>query len=217
LPRAAILIRLALGCAVILATVGVSLVEPDPALGAASGPVRTASSPVGSLRWTTTSVNARGHPTMASPPLFVLPPATAVRVVRVATDSSKRTWYLVRVHSRLGWVASWLLRGQASAPVASTDGAWQTAKATSFGVGDGLVGAHMACGDTLTDSVMAVANRTLPCGTRLRLRVGGHVVEAQVLDRGPFVDGLAFDLAPAVCRALGACYGVTTVEWQTLP
>ena len=169
---------------------------------------------LGAVRWTIASVNVRGHPTTASKPLFVLAAGTPVRVVRSATDTTKRTWYLVRVHSRLGWLASWLLRGAIVAPAATTDAAWQTAEASSFGVGDGLVGARMACGDTLTESIMAVANRTLPCGTRLRLRVGGHVVEAQVLDRGPYVDGRAFDLAPAVCHALGACDGVTTIEWQ---
>ena len=72
----------------------------------------------------------------------------------------------------------------------------------------------MACGGTLTDTVMAVANRDLPCGTRVRIRSGGRLVEAQVLDRGPYVDGLTFDLGPAVCQALGACDGVTSIEWQ---
>jgi Lytic transglycolase/Bacterial SH3 domain len=177
-------------------------------------PTSTAATTPGAVRWTTASVNVRGHPTTASKPLFVLAAGTAVRVVRSATDTARRTWYLVRVRSRLGWLAAWLVRGAVVAPAATTHAAWQTAQASSFGVGDGLVGSHMACGKTLTESVMAVANRTLPCGTRLRLRVGGHVVEAQVLDRGPYVDGRTFDLAPAVCRALGACSGVTTIDWQ---
>ena len=83
-------------------------------------------------------------------------------------------------------------------------------------MGDGLLGGPLACGGTLTDSVMAVANLSLPCGTRVRLQYLGHVVEAQVLDRGPYVNGLTFDLAPAVCRALGDC-GVITLEWQIAP
>jgi rare lipoprotein A len=185
---------------------------------AASTGVReaAATSVIGSVRWTTVSLNVRGHPTTASPPLFVLPAATAFRVVRTATDASKRTWYLVQVHSRLGWLAAWLTRGPVASKPTVTATTWQSARASSFGVGDGLLGARMACGDTLTSTAMAVANKTLPCGTRLTVRVGSHSVTAVVLDRGPYVSGLSFDLAPAVCRALGACYGVTTIEWQVI-
>ena len=182
------------------------ITSPPPSAGVASA--------IGSVRWTTTSVNVRGHPTTASKPLFVLSPGTAVTVVRAATDSAQRTWYLVRANSRRGWLAAWLTRGPTSAQATATDAAWQPARASSFGVGDGLLGSPMACGGTLTDTVMAVANRDLPCGTRVRIRSGGRLVEAQVLDRGPYVDGLTFDLGPAVCQALGACDGVTSIEWQ---
>ena len=43
-----------------------------------------------------------------------------------------------------------------------------------------------------------------------------QVVDAQVLDRGPYADGITLDLAPAVCHALGNCATVT-LEWQVLP
>ncbi len=182
-----------------------------------AGAPPASTSVINSVRWTTVTINVRGHPTTSSKPLFVLPSATAVRVVRVATDVAHRTWYLVRVHSRLGWLAAWLTRGPTAPAKASATTTWTSARATSFGVGDGLVGARMACGDTLTTTVLAVAHRTLPCGTRLQIKVDSHVVEARVMDRGPFVDGLSFDLAPAVCHALGACYGITTVVWRRLP
>ena len=178
------------------------------ATGAVTSPI------VGTVRWTTVRVNVRGHPTTSSPPLFVLDAGTAVRVVRVATDSGHRTWYLARVHSRLGWLAAWLTRGRVIAQPRAPAPAWSAARVTSFGVGDGLLGAPMACGGHLTSTIMGVAHRTLACGTRLRLRLAGRVVEAQVVDRGPFTAGLTFDLAPAVCRALGACYGTTSLEWQ---
>lgn len=170
---------------------------------------------VGTVRWTTTTVNVRGHPTVANKPLFVLAPQTPVRIVRFITDPSRRTWYLVQVHSRLGWLAAWLTHGR---PVGHTAPAttWLVARASSFGIGDGLLGAHMACGDRLTSSILAVANLRLPCGTSVRLRLGRHAVTAKVLDRGPYVVGRTFDLGPAVCRALGGCDGVMTISWQVV-
>jgi rare lipoprotein A len=180
-------------------------------------PVTPSAGPAaGSVLWTTASVNLRLRPRTAAKVVLVLTPNTPVRLLRTYTDSAKRVWYYVRVHSRLGWVASWLTRTTRNAPAATapaTVPAWTTVRASSFGVGDGLVGTSMACGGTLTDSVMAVAHLTLPCGTKVRLRYAGLVVEAQVLDRGPYVDGLTFDLAPAVCHALGSCATIT-LEWQ---
>lgn len=177
----------------------------------------TSVSPIGSVRWTTTTVNVRGHPTTANKPLFKLSAGTPVRVVRAIVDANKRTWFLVRVHSRLGWVAAWLTSatrpGQASASSTSATSGWQSVRATDYGIGDGLLGGHLACGGKLTTSVMAVAHRTLPCGTRVLIKMGGAVVTAQVLDRGPYTSGLTFDLGPAVCHAL-RCSGVFTIEWK---
>jgi rare lipoprotein A (peptidoglycan hydrolase) len=144
-----------------------------------------------------------------------------VRVRTIAADASGRIWYRVWSKGGTGWLASWLTRETRAAPVAATpppvtDPGWQTAQATIFGLGDGLLGRTMACGATLTDTAMAVAHRSLPCGTHVRLRYGGQVVDAQVLDRGPYTDGITLDLAPAVCQALGNCASMT-LEWQVLP
>jgi rare lipoprotein A len=48
-----------------------------------------------------------------------------------------------------------------------------------------------------------VANRTLPCGTKVRLRNGSHEVTATVDDRGPFVSGRTWDLGINTRNALG--------------
>jgi rare lipoprotein A len=210
--------------------------SPAPSTSPTASPAQTAnagSAPVpviGSVRWTTTSVNVRGHPTTASKRLFVLAPSTPVRIVRQATDIAKRTWYLVRVQSRLGWLAGWLTRATRAAPVpapapvpslspspATGTPGWLDARAASYGVGDGLMGSPMACGGVLDDTVPAVAHLSLPCGTKLLIRVGGIVTPATVLDRGPYVAGLTFDLGPAVCRALNACDGITSIQWQVAP
>jgi rare lipoprotein A len=48
-----------------------------------------------------------------------------------------------------------------------------------------------------------VANRSLPCGTKVRMRYGGRSVTATVDDRGPFVGGRNWDLNQNTAGALG--------------
>jgi rare lipoprotein A len=48
-----------------------------------------------------------------------------------------------------------------------------------------------------------VANRTLPCGTKVRFRNGSHEVTATVDDRGPFISGRTWDLGINTRDALG--------------
>jgi hypothetical protein len=50
---------------------------------------------------------------------------------------------------------------------------------------------------------LGVANRTLPCGTRVRFRYGGRTVEAVVDDRGPYVGGRDWDLNQTTAGDLG--------------
>jgi rare lipoprotein A (peptidoglycan hydrolase) len=55
-----------------------------------------------------------------------------------------------------------------------------------------------------------VANRTLPCGTRVTFKRGGHRITAVVDDRGPYVAGRSWDLDERSARALGVS-GIATV------
>ncbi len=64
-------------------------------------------------------------------------------------------------------------------------------------------GGSLACGGELTSATLGVANKTLPCGTLVTLRYGGHSVRVPVVDRGPYVEGREFDLTEATKRALG--------------
>ncbi len=59
-----------------------------------------------------------------------------------------------------------------------------------------------------------VANRTLPCGTKVSFYYGGRSVTAVVDDRGPFVGGRDWDLNQNTAAALGF-NGVDTV-WTSL-
>jgi rare lipoprotein A len=69
-------------------------------------------------------------------------------------------------------------------------------------------GGTTACGFHAT---YGVANRSLPCGTRVRLRHGGHTVTATVDDRGPYVGGRDYDLDQSTAGALGFS-GVGTID-----
>jgi rare lipoprotein A len=77
---------------------------------------------------------------------------------------------------------------------------YRTAYASWYG--PGLYGNHLACGGRLGYSTLGVANKSLPCGTRLTLRHRGHVVRVRVIDRGPYVAGREFDLTAATARRL---------------
>lgn len=65
-----------------------------------------------------------------------------------------------------------------------------------------------ACG---FHAAYGVANRSLPCGTRVHLRHGGRTVTATVDDRGPYVYGRDYDLDQATAAALGFS-GVGTID-----
>lgn len=69
--------------------------------------------------------------------------------------------------------------------------------------GPGLYGNGVACGGTLEPGTMGVANKTLPCGTMVKLRYHGRTVSVPVIDRGPYVAGRDYDLTTAVKEKLG--------------
>jgi rare lipoprotein A len=69
--------------------------------------------------------------------------------------------------------------------------------------GPGLWGNGVACGGTLLPGTMGVANKTLPCGTMVKLRYHGRTVTVPVIDRGPYVAGRDYDLTTAVKEKLG--------------
>ena len=68
--------------------------------------------------------------------------------------------------------------------------------------GPGLYGHQTACGQTLLPGTIGVAHRTLPCGTTVKLAFHGRSLVTQVIDRGPYTPGNAFDLTNGARRAL---------------
>jgi hypothetical protein len=72
-------------------------------------------------------------------------------------------------------------------------------------------GGATACGFHAT---MGVAHKTLPCGTHVTFRYGGHTVTAVVDDRGPFVGGRDWDLNQNTAAALG--FGGVDTVWASI-
>lgn len=69
-------------------------------------------------------------------------------------------------------------------------------------------GGMTACG---FHAGLGVANRTLPCGTRVTFMYGGRKVTATVDDRGPYVGGRNWDLNQSTAAALG--FGGVGTVW----
>lgn len=81
---------------------------------------------------------------------------------------------------------------------------YRTAKASWYG--PGFYGNRTACGQRLGRRTMGVAHRRLPCGTRVSIRRGRRSVVVPVIDRGPYVRGVHWDLTAAAARRLGLEY-----------
>jgi rare lipoprotein A (peptidoglycan hydrolase) len=45
---------------------------------------------------------------------------------------------------------------------------------------------------------VGVANKTLPCGTKVTFRYRGRMATARVIDRGPYAAGREWDLTAAL-------------------
>jgi rare lipoprotein A len=147
-------------------------------------------------------------------------PGTGGRVVRLITRSGRR-WHTL-AWARTGAHGGFSLHVRV--PAGQTEWlrvtfAGDRANArTSAGAGNvtGLMyrvaswyddGGQTACGFHAT---YGVANKTLPCGTKVTIAYAGRSVVATVDDRGPFVPGRDYDLNQNVAAVLGM-HGVATV------
>ncbi len=82
--------------------------------------------------------------------------------------------------------------------------------------GPGFYGRKTACGLTLRTSTEGVAHRTLPCGTKVEIRLGGKSAVLPVIDRGPFANKADFDVTKKVADRIGLD-GVATIQWAERP
>lgn len=85
--------------------------------------------------------------------------------------------------------------------------------------GPGFYGNNGACGlvpGGIQKDTVGVAHRTLPCGTRVAFRYNGVTVVAQVIDRGPYVDGRTWDMTHGLCELLNHCFTGGGVYYRIL-
>ncbi len=128
--------------------------------------------------------------------------ATLQRLVGVPADGvfGRRTGRAVRAFQRGAGLAADGKVGPATRAALATR---RMAVRTATWYGPGLYGNRTACGQAMTRTLRGVAHKHLPCGTRVVLHHGGRFVVARVVDRGPYTDGVTFDLTAATARQLG--------------
>ncbi|MCU0314944.1 MAG: septal ring lytic transglycosylase RlpA family protein [Solirubrobacteraceae bacterium] len=126
------------------------------------------------------------------------------RVAQVRADGSgafRATW-------RAGAPGQYLVRAVVGADAAAAQAVtapttraivYRPAGATWYS----LPGNRTACGQVLRRATLGVAHRTLPCGTPVDVTWGGRTITVPVIDRGPFVKGVHYDLTLAAARVLG--------------
>ena len=69
--------------------------------------------------------------------------------------------------------------------------------------GPGLYGNTTACGQELTEELVGVAHKSLPCGTMVEVSYAGRSIVVPVVDRGPYAKGVTWDLTSAAAEQLG--------------
>ena len=74
---------------------------------------------------------------------------------------------------------------------------------TATWYGPGFYGHKTACGETMTPTIVGVADRTLPCGTPVTVTYNGTTLTLPVIDRGPFSGTATLDLTHAAAQELG--------------
>ena len=141
---------------------------------------------------------------------------TANQRVYVQIRSGRRWKTVARTHTvshgrfRTNWRGNSLGRFNLRVTAPASGAAARSARgkvivyraASASWYGPGLYGNKLACGGTLTPGTLGVANKTLPCGTKVTLRYHGHSATVPVVDRGPYAAGRDYDLTAATKNKL---------------
>lgn len=136
--------------------------------------------------------------------------STPVALQRLSSSGRWVTVARTRVDARQRFVVRWAVprvgRRTLRVAVAGTRRAagrvvvYRRALASWYG--PGLYGGPLACGGRLHEGTLGVANKSLPCGTKVTVRFRGRSVSVPVVDRGPYVGNREFDLTGALRNRL---------------
>ena len=136
------------------------------------------------------------HPKLTGPASITRAPAKGapttaqIRQALVSLQATKRRFQLEHVDT-----------GGAVVDAATLPpGPWYTSIASFYGAP--LFGNGVACGGILHPWTLGVANKTLPCGTKVVFQYGSRAIEVKVIDRGPYIAGREWDLTAATAVAL---------------
>jgi rare lipoprotein A (peptidoglycan hydrolase) len=150
-----------------------------------------------------------GHPKLTGPASITRAPAKGapttaqIRSALVSLQATKRRYQLEHVDT-----------GGAVVDAADLPpGPWYTSIASFYGAP--LFGNGVACGGTLHPWTLGVANKTLPCGTKVLFQYGSRAIEVKVIDRGPYIAGREWDLTAATAVALHFP-GLGPVRWRLI-
>jgi rare lipoprotein A len=69
--------------------------------------------------------------------------------------------------------------------------------------GPGFYGKQTACGIEMTEDLVGVAHRSLPCGTNVAIHYGATTIVVPVVDRGPYGGEAKWDLTKGAADLLG--------------
>ena len=145
-------------------------------------------------------------------------------LVRVRHGGAWTTVDRVKTTKGGNYVATWSPRGLArygvrvgtvngTAKRSLKDGITVYRRSAASWYGPGFYGRRTACGQTLARGTVGVANKSLPCGTKVALRYKGRTVVAPVIDRGPYAGNREYDLTAATKQRLG--FGSTGTVWSS--
>jgi rare lipoprotein A (peptidoglycan hydrolase) len=161
-----------------------------------------------------TSTNAQptpatpsGHPRLTGPasvtraPAKGAPTAAQIRSALVSLQATERRFKLENVDTS----------GAVVDAAALPPGPWYTSIASFYGAP--LFGNGVACGGILHPWTLGVANKTLPCGTKVLFQYGNRAIEVKVIDRGPYIAGREWDLTAATAVALHFP-GLGPIRWR---
>jgi rare lipoprotein A len=123
-----------------------------------------------------------------------------VTIDRDRTDTANRFVLRDRLHSAMS-VRARVRSSQGATRRLGRLNVYRHALASWYG--PGLFGNKLGCGGTLSPGSLGVANKSLPCGTKVTFRHNGRVLRVPVIDRGPYVGGREYDLTAATAQKLG--------------